>query len=249
VKIFSCEHKHGSKLQMAAAFIVSMVLTAICAQTMLAAGLFSIQPSQETVCFSMKEAPSSFVSGDSAGTCGYYELNDADDVWTASPYVTAKLDSTSYVEGAASANLKIEDDFTTGVVAYHDITSGPGAPDLSEGANITFWVKSSANLGDGILQLGLSESYCGTGPSESFAIPGTVLDGRSWQKAMVSLSGTAIDYDAVKSVVLYADSDPGTVTIWLDIIETKPVLSTGNPVKPNMKALVYATVEEVGLTC
>ena len=54
---------------------------------------------------------------------------------------------------------------------------------------------------------------------------------------------TELKYDAVKSVALYAASDPGDVTVWPEIIETRPA-SSGNPAKPCTDELVYAIAEE-----
>jgi hypothetical protein len=236
-------------LQMAVILIASIAMPAIFTHTALSAGLFPTQKSQKAIFTAPQEEPSSLKLNGGVVAGGLYEINDADDAWAAFPYVTAKPDSTSYVEGSASAKLKISDDFTTGAVAYHDITSGTGTLDLSDCNRVTFWIKSSANLDDGILQLRFSESDYGTGTTENLAIPGIFLDGSSWQKATVSLSGTTINYDAVRSVALYAASDPGAVTIWLDIIETPAALSTSNPVKPYINELVCATVEEVALPC
>jgi len=238
-----------SGLQIAVILIASMAMPAVFTHTALSAGLLSIQKSQEAVCSVPQEAPNSLKLSGSVVAGGIYELNDADDAWIASPYVTAKPDLTSYVDGSASAYLKIGDDFTTGAVAYHDITGDTGTLDLSDCNSVTFWIKSSANLDDGVLQLRLSESDYGTGTTENLAIPGIVLDGSSWQKATLSLSGTTINYDAVRSVALYAATDPGAVTIWLDIIETPLALSTSNPVKPYMSELVCAAVEEAALPC
>ena len=60
------------------------------------------------------------------------------------------------------------------------------------------------------------------------------------------LSDTATDYDVVRSLVLYAVSDPGTVNIWLDIIESRSVLSTGNPVKARAGELVFGVGSMLG---
>lgn len=243
-------HESGiSGLQIAVILIASVAIPAVFTHTALSAGLLSIQKSKEAICSAPQEVPNSLKFSSSIAASGIYKLDNAEDVWIASPYVTAKPDSTSYVEGSASANLKIGDDFTTGAVAYHDITGDTGTLDLSDCNTLTFWIKSSANLGDGVLQLRLSESDYGTGTTENLAIPGIVLDGSSWQKATVSLSGTTINYDAVRSVALYAASDPGAVTIWLDIIETPPALSTSNPVKPYMNELFCAVVKEAALPC
>jgi hypothetical protein len=232
--------------QIAVVLIASMAIPAVFTHTTLYAGLPSTQKNQEAVCSVPQEAPN---PRNCVVASGIYELNDADDAWIASPYVTAKPDSTSYVEGSASANFKIGDDFTTGAIACHDITGDTGTLDLSDCNRVTFWIKSSANLDNGVLQLRLSEGDYATGTTESLAIPGSVLDGSSWQKATVSLSGTTINYDAVRSVALYAATDPGAVTIWLDIIETPPALSTSNPVKPYMNELVCAVVKEAALPC
>jgi len=226
-------------LQICAVVIASMAVPSVLAYTLFSPNLQSALKERISVC----QAPQKAMLHLENGSAISYELHDADDAWTASRYVTACQDSSSYVEGSASVSLKIEDGFNTGMVAYHEIADNIGTLDLNDCDYITFWIKSSADLDDGILQLRLSDRADVASLTEGLAIPGSVLNGRSWQKVSVSLSETDIDYDAVKSIGLHAAADPGVVTIWLDIIETPPAWSTRNPVEFDLNEFVYAPIE------
>jgi len=206
-----------------AVFMIALVIVAaVFAHTALFAGFFSAEKSQKPVYSGLRG---------SAIANALYELDNCEDAWTASTDVVAARDLTSYVEGTASTNFMIGDGLTSGVVGYHDIAGDTNALDLSGCSSVTFWIKSSSDIGDDILQLRLRESNDDTGTMENFAIPGSALDGSGWHKVTAELSGTTTSYDAVKSVALYAVSNPGEVDIWLDIIETQPILTTSNPVK------------------
>jgi len=240
------EEKGITGLETAIILIAFVVVAAVFAYTVLSAGLFSTQKSQEAVYSGLEEAQSTTELKGAVLGDGLCELDDCEDAWTASTNVTATKDTTTYVEGTASANLTIADGFVSGVAGYYDITTGTNSLDLSDCSSVSFWVKSTVNIGDGVLQIRLSESDDGTGTTENIAIPGTALDGTSWQKATVDLSGTTTNYDAVKSVALYAVSDPGTVDILLDIIETQPVMDTTDPLKAYGDELVFTVSNALG---
>ena len=232
------EHERVISVMKKALIIASVVMAAVFAYTALSAGLLSIQKSHEVVYCGLTAAKSAPELKGSAGTAGPYELDDCEDIWTApSENVKVTRDTASYVEGTASTNLTVTGGIS-GVIGYYDITSNTGTLDLSDCSSVTFWIKSDTNLGDGVLQLRFSESDDGTGTTENLAIPASAFKGTNWQKVTVNLPGITANYNAVKSVALYAASDPGAVSIWLDIIETQPILSTSNQMKARTDELV-----------
>ncbi len=219
-----------------------VLVVAVIASIALSGGLFSTQKGQEAAYARLEEGRSTLEPRGSVFGSVLYKLDDCEDAWTAGINVSAIRDSTSYVEGIASASFAVAASSASGMVGYHDITSGASALDLSGCSRITLWIKSDTNLNDGALSLLLSESNDGTGAMESLAIPGGALDGLSWHKVAVSLSGATENYDAVKSEALYAGSELGRANIWLDIIETQPVLRTGKPMKARAGEVVFTVV-------
>ena len=228
-------------LETAIILIAFVVVAAVFAYTALSAGLFSTQKSQEAVYSGLEETRSTLELKGGVVAQGMGEIDDCESAWTASTNVTATADGTTYIEGTKSAKLAIADAFSTGVVAYTDVTPNGGSWDLSDCTSVSFWIKTSSDLtslSDGDLQLFLSESDDGSTQDETLDIPASALDG-DWNKVSVDLSGTTSNYDAVKSVGLYAAADPGAVDIYLDIIETQPVLSTTDPMKAYADELVF----------
>ncbi len=221
------------------AFIIALVLlAAVFVYTTLSAGLLFTQKSQQKVYCGLTEARNIPELTGSVGIDSPYQLDGCEDVWTVpSNNVKVSKDTASYVEGMASTNLIVAGGIS-GLIGYYNITNSTGTLDLSNFNSVTFWIKSDTKLDNGTLQLRLSESDDGTGNTENLAIPASALDGANWQKVTVNLSGTTVNYNAVKSVALYAASDPGAVSIWLDIIETQPILSISNQMKVLTKELV-----------
>ena len=147
------------------------------------------------------------------GQGGQAEIDDCDSAWTASANVTATADTSDKKEGTASVKLAIADGFTTGLVAYHDITQ----MDLSNKHTVKLYIKSNVTWAAGGLQLLLDDTNgCGS-PVETINLPAiATTDG--WIYLEISLANPASDI-AIKSVGLYATTDPGAATIHLDIIE------------------------------
>ncbi len=227
-------------LETAIILIAFVVVAAVFAYTALSAGLFSTQKSQEAVYSGLEETRSTLELKGGVVAQGMGEIDDCEDDWVADNASSASAVTESYVEGAKSVKIVIPDG-TSGLLAHEDVTPNGGSWDLSDCSSVTFWIKSSADktsLADGTLELVLSENDDGTGTTENLDIPSSYLD-TSWHKVTVSLSGTTTNYDAVKSVGLNATSAPGAVNIYLDIIETQPVLSTTDPMKAYADELVF----------
>ena len=239
-------NKEGiTRLKTAVVLAVVVVMAVVSAYVALSVVLFSMQKSQEATYASLQEARGMLRLTGGLVAGNVCQLDDADGVWAANNNVTVAKDTTTYVQGEASTNLAIADAFAAGVVGYQAVAGGGNALDLSDCGSVTFWVKSSTSQGDDVLQLVLSENNDGTGTVEKLTIPGSALDGVNWQKVTLSLSGTATNYDAVKSVALVAVADPGTVAIWLDIVEAQPVFSTSNPMNARTEKLVLPIIRTV----
>ena len=137
---------------------------------------------------------------------------DGTGTWTASANVTFSTE-------ADQVKLAIDAAFTTGLLAYKDITQ----KDMSAaGINaISFLIKPSVNLGAGVLRLCIDEDSGCASPSY---LPLPPLTANVLTRVILPLSGiAAADRDAVISIGLYAASDPGAINVWLDDIKTTSV--------------------------
>lgn len=232
-----------SGAQISVIFLISLILISVIIYT----STRVIAPparSYASISVAPREALASFeYSRDITGKISV--LNDADAAWNTSPYVSSRHDTSSYVEGKGSTRFIIEDSFGTGLAAYRDVT-GHDQLDLSDYDSVSFWIKSSADLGDGVLQLRFGQGDASNGEALNIDIPSDALDG-SWHRVAASLLESKNSYDNVRAIALYATADPGAVTIWIDIIEAASTMGSGHAVKPYMKELVYTFKEEVTL--
>src|SRR4030066_361794 len=132
--------------------------------------------------------------------------------WTASANVTATA-STTRKEGANSASLAIAAGFTTGKVAYKALA---GATDYSGYQQLSFFVQNSAAIATGaIFRVCLCSDTIVDAIVDSFYIKAIPSTGQ-WLAVTVD-KGSALGA-SIQSVALYADSDPGTITLLLDDI-------------------------------
>ena len=137
---------------------------------------------------------------------------DGTGTWTASANVTFSTD-------ADQVKLAIDAAFTTGLLAYKDITQ----KDMSAAGidAISFLIKPSVHLGAGVLRLCIDEDSGCASPSY---LPLPPLTANVLTRVILPLSGiAAADRDAVISIGLDAASDPGAINIWLDDIKTTSV--------------------------
>lgn len=154
-------------------------------------------------------------------------LDNCESAFTASANVTTTADTSIKIRGSKSNKNVIAGAFTTGIVAYRD---NGGAIDIS-GANnthLSFWIYTTANVASDVLRLRISEQNAGgTGATYAdYTIPAVTSGG--WKHVSVAIaspvasnSGTyPTDLDAVLSVALVANSDPGALTVYLDDIRT-----------------------------
>ena len=132
--------------------------------------------------------------------------------WTAAANVTATA-STTRKEGANSASLAIADAFATGKVAYKALAA---STDYSTYQQVSFWVQNNAAIAAGnVLKVCLCSDTVGDTIVDSFYIPAIPSTGR-W--VAFTVDKAAALGAAIQSVALYADSDPGIITLLLDDI-------------------------------
>ncbi len=153
-------------------------------------------------------------------------IDDCETAFTASANVTSTRDTAVKLRGTYSSKNVIATGFTTGIVSYHNFTS----LDISSitKTHLSFWVYCDTTLSSGVFRLRISEQNAGgTGATYAdYTIP--IITASTWQHVSVVLSSPVAssggtypnDLNAVLSVALVAQSDPGAVTIYLDDIRT-----------------------------
>ena len=134
---------------------------------------------------------------------------DCETAWTASANVTAST-STTRKQGSNSAQLVIAAGFTTGLVAYF----ATGTLDLSAYQQLSMWVRGGANHVAGVFEIKFCSDTVGAVPVNTFSLG--AISSTNWGVQTVDLA-TALG-SSIQSVALYAVSDPGTVTMYLDCI-------------------------------
>ena len=131
--------------------------------------------------------------------------------WTASTNVTASA-STTRKEGSYAASLAIADAFTTGKVAYKSFT----ALDLSSYQKISFWIQNSAAIASAtVFKVVLCSDTTGDTIVDTFWIPAIPSTGR-WLPLTLIKDGGGNLGSSIQSIAVYANSDPGTITLLLD---------------------------------
>jgi hypothetical protein len=139
-------------------------------------------------------------------------IADCEAAWTASANVTATTSTAWFKEGTKSANLAIASGFTTGLAAYF----ATGTLDLSGYQQVSFWIQTSIAVAASTLSLRLCSDTAGVTTVDTIAIP--ALTGTSTLSNKITVDLGAALGSSIKSVALYCDLDPGTVTVRLDNI-------------------------------
>ncbi len=138
------------------------------------------------------------------------ELCDA--AWTPSANVTASTNTSNYKTGTCSSSFAVAAAFTTGKIAYKALGS---AVDYSAYQQLSFWFLASTLVAANSLKLCLCSDTTGDTIVDEFVIP--VTDVTSYKYCFTINKGSALGA-SIQSVALYANVDPGTVTILLDNI-------------------------------
>ena len=132
-----------------------------------------------------------------------------DGAWTAATNVTCNT-TTSRKEGSTAANIAVASGFTTGLIAYYDLGS---TQDLSAYNQISFWMRPDVSSASQLLQIKLCSDAAGATPVETLNIKAQI--GAATYRPVTIDKGSALS-STVRSIALYATSDPGTVTYAID---------------------------------
>lgn len=138
-------------------------------------------------------------------------VTDCETAWTASSNVTSTADTVLFKENTKSAKHVIASAFTTGLASFF----ATGTIDLSGYQQVSFWVYNTAAVAASTLSLRLCSDVAGVTTVNTIAIP-AIASVNNWVAFTVDTAGAL--GSAIKSVALYCDLDPGTVTIQLDNI-------------------------------
>lgn len=135
--------------------------------------------------------------------------------WTASANVTcsANASATRKYDGAAVSAFVFATAFTTGKVAYKTLA----APlDLSAYEVVSLWVYTSTSLAAGTLELRLCSDAAGDVPVHVVPLQEAAAAGGSWRVVLKDFAAALAT--SIQSVALFANSDPGTSTVYLQNI-------------------------------
>ncbi|MBU0964731.1 hypothetical protein KKC06_06855 [Patescibacteria group bacterium] len=132
--------------------------------------------------------------------------------WTASTYVTSTADNAVPKEGTYAAKHVFGASFTTGLASYKALGS---STDFSAYQQVSFWVRSTSAVAASTLSLRLCSDVAGVTTVDTIPIP-AIPATYQWQVVTVDLAGAL--GNAIQSVALYADLDPGTPTVYIDNI-------------------------------
>ena len=149
-------------------------------------------------------------------------ITDCDSVWTASANVTCTVNTSTYRTSTGSASIAIAGAFTTGLAAYFALG---GAQDYSSFQGITLWIRTGAAISAGSLSIRLCSDTVGAVTVDTLAIP-AIPAASVWVPLYID-KGSALGA-SIQSIALYADTDPGTVTVLLDNISTVKAVGNDN---------------------
>lgn len=130
--------------------------------------------------------------------------------WTVSANVTAS-NSTNRKHGASCESLAIAAGFTTGKVAYASIYGG-GTQNFSAYQKMSLWFSANATVAASTFRVCLCSDAIGDVIVDSFYIPAIATGLANVLVPLVIDKGSACGA-SIQSVAIYADVDPGTVTI------------------------------------
>ncbi len=158
-------------------------------------------------------------------------IEDCEDVWTDNADVTTTLrtGTLEYKRGAKAIKISIESNFGVGIAAYENFS----AKDLTGDTYLHLWYSyTQGPIAADVLSIRLSEQNAGGGGATyaDYNIPAV---GIPWQRLLLPLNAPDAsnggtypdDLNAVLSVSLVVNSDPGTVAINLDDIRTVKVFT------------------------
>jgi flagellin FlaB len=201
-------------LETAIILIAFVVVASVFAFTVLSTGIFSAERGKETIHAGLKGARSSLELKGSVLASGVTNqvLSLANTAWTSasSTVVTSTVNTTDKKEGSASANLSIADGFTTGLVAYANLSE---PLNLSAADSISVWAKYGTTTAAGDVELVLDDtSGCGS-PLENIDLP--VLVANVWKGITLAIADND-DMTAINCVGIFLTVDDGAQLLNID---------------------------------
>ncbi|HEY90231.1 MAG TPA: hypothetical protein G4O07_00180 [Dehalococcoidia bacterium] len=215
-------------LETAIILIAFVVVAAVFAYTVLSAGLFSSQKSEQAVHSGLEEAQSTLEVKGSVSVVGRAELNDCDypTAWTPdADDVTMTRETTEYWEGSASLKAVVADataaDETLVVHAME-------AMDLTIGDTIVFWLKVDADLDQELTFAVDSDATLSGGTALLDLAIDTSVTGTGWQRYTVDVDhDTDFDVDLYYGIWCDSLTANGPDNFYLDKVMFEDVASMG----------------------
>lgn len=133
--------------------------------------------------------------------------------WTGTANVTCSTTNYYGKHGSYSTQIAIAAAFTTGLVAYHTIDE----TNFSSYQTISLNIRNSLAIVADRLRLCLCSDTAGETVVDSFSIP-AIASTNGFVAVTIAKSGGGNLGSSIKSIALYADVDPGTLTLQFDNI-------------------------------
>ncbi len=218
------EQKGITGLETAIILIAFVVVASVFAYTVLSAGLFSTQKSQEAVYSGLQESRSSVeVKGSVVATS--VALLDSMDYplgWVGDTDATLTRETTTKWEGSASLKVDIAAGMSLNdTIIYHAMK----AVDLTNGDTLSFWVKADAAL-DSKMTFAVGTTTDLQGSATQTTLINTSA-GTGWQKYTMTFAGGNDDTAVYYGVYLSTDA---IGTFYIDNVQFDSVASNfGSP--------------------
>lgn len=143
------------------------------------------------------------------------DICNCDSAWTPSTNVSQANEVFYRKEGTYAQKLTIGSSFTTGKIAYFDLGS---SKDFSAYQKISFNLNSGYAINADVLKICLCSDAAGDVIVDSFNIPLCAsygYGGAYYHNYYTIDKGSALG-NSIRSIAIYANSDPGSLTLYLD---------------------------------
>ena len=216
------KEQHGiTGLETAIILIAFVVVAAVFAYTVLSAGLFSTQKSQEAVYNGLQETQNTLEVKGAVLSQSDAKAKDACDAlgnWTQGTNATVALETTTIEEGSGSISCAV----TNLVSANETVASAHnwGTPTAATNDTITFWAKISSNLvGKLGFAIGATGNACTATSASTVAISATDTN---WHNYAVTVA-VGNNGNAYYGVYWIGAAAAGTETFYIDDVEINNV--------------------------
>ncbi len=250
IKALNREQRGITGLETAIILIAFVVVASVFAYTVLSAGLFSTQKSQEAVTSGLEETQSTLKLNGGVIAEGIGELDDCNTAWTQGTDITTSADGTVKMEGSASTKCLAGANIVAAqVLATKTLTDDR---DLSSNNTVYFWVRASAAVaGDATKYLTLTLTDNGGDRTSALATVGA-LTANTWKKVSWDISAlTSAEKDTISAIKLSIAGTDATLlasgaSVYIDIVETEPVQSVSYPMKAYADHAIFTLSDVVG---